>query len=193
MMRHRRPLPSRSRGATLVVALIFLVLMGLFAISAFNSSGSNMRVVGNTQARQESTAAAQLALERTISSSDFVANPAGVESTPIRVDMDGDGKVDYTAKMTPAPKCFRAQAITKLPPAPKRGSDVYSPCRTRQQQGGTFEEYATPSGEIDPESCANTEWNVRSTVSDPSTHTEVALNQGVAVVAFGNQVSSQCK
>ena len=62
-----------------------------------------------------------------------------------------------------------------------------------QQQGGTFEEYATPSGEIDPESCANTEWNVRSTVSDPSTHTEVALNQGVAVVAFGNQVSSQCK
>lgn len=184
---------SRSRGSTLVVALIFLVLMSLFAISAFNSSGSNMRVVGNTQARQESTAAAQLALEATISSSDFVTNPAGVASTDVSVDMDGDGKTDYTAKINPAPQCLRAQAITRLPPAPRRGSDAYSPCRTRQQQGGTFEEYETPSSEIDPESCANTEWNIRATVSDPVTNTEVALNQGVAVVAFGNQVSSYCK
>jgi len=68
---------STQRGATLVVALIFLVLMSLFAISAFNSSTGNMRIVGNTQARQESLSAAQLAVEKTISSSNFHTNPDG--------------------------------------------------------------------------------------------------------------------
>ena len=52
--------PSSQRGATLVLALIFLVLMSLFALSAFNSSSSNLRIVGNTQARQESLATAQV-------------------------------------------------------------------------------------------------------------------------------------
>lgn len=184
---------ASQRGATLVVALIFLVLMSLFAISAFNSSSSNLRIVGNTQAWQESLSAAQTGLEQTISSSDFISNPEGVKGTKIPVDMNGDETPDYTAVVMPEPKCFRALKIVKLPPAPTRGSDAYSPCRTRQQQGGTFEEFETPSSEIDPESCVNTEWNVRTEVSDPSTHTQVAVNQGIAAVAFGNQVSSYCK
>lgn len=193
-MMPRTPHPSaRERGSTLVVALIFLILMSLFAISAFNSSSTNMRVVGNTQARQESTAAAQMAIEDTISSSYFSTNPSGVAVAPIQVDIDGNGTVDYKAAMSS--QCFRAMTITKLPPAPKNpasGADLYAPCRTPERQGGTFVEYDTPPTGVDPESCANSEWNVRAQVDDPSTHTQVAINQGVALVTFGNQVSSYC-
>lgn len=179
-----------------MIALIFLVLMSLFAISAFNSSSVNMRVVGNTEARQESAAAVQVAIEETISSTGFYTNPAGVESESVRVDTTGDGLVDYSVKMTPAPHCFRAKPIsqTQLPPAPKRGSDAYTPCRKTPGGGGSaFEEHEAPTSEVDPESCVDTEWNVRAEVADAATKSSVSANQGVAVVVFGNQVSSYCK
>lgn len=193
MMKHA----SQQRGATLVVALIFLVLMTLFAINAFNSSNSNLRVVGNTQVRQESLAAAQVAIEATISDDDFTQNPDGVAKKDILVDVDGNGEVDYTAKLSPAPQCYRAKPIlaSDLPEAPKNPTtaDPYAPCRAGQRAGGTFIDRETPLTGTDPESCANSEWNVRAEVTDPKSNAYVAVNQGVGVVVFGNEVSSYCK
>jgi Tfp pilus assembly protein PilX len=60
----RRP----ERGATLVVTLIMLVIMTLFAIAAVNLSGSNLKVIGNMQARTAAESAAQWAIEDTLSS-----------------------------------------------------------------------------------------------------------------------------
>jgi len=44
--------PRRQQGATLVVVMIMLVILTLFAISAVNLSSSNLRVIGNMQARK---------------------------------------------------------------------------------------------------------------------------------------------
>lgn len=186
--------PSRSRGATLVVALIFLVLMSLFAISAFNSSSSNMRVVGGTQARQESQAAAQMALEETISSSEFHTNPAGVAASPVPVDIDGNGTADYSARLTPQPYCYRA-VPTALPPAPKRGTDRYRECRSSIQTNPTFVDDGSGGGANDanPLGCADAEWNVRATVTDAATRTTVASSQGIAVTMYQYQVADNCK
>lgn len=89
----------RQGGATLIVALIFLVLMSLFAVNAFLGSNSSLRVVGNMQARQEATAAAQVAIEKTISSNAFAtaAPPA------VAVDLDRDNTTDYNVQV--AVKC----------------------------------------------------------------------------------------
>lgn len=187
---------ATQRGTTLVVVLIFLALMTLFGISAFNSSTSNMRIVGNTQARQESLSAAQLAVEQTISSSMFYTNPNGVAASPVLVDMDGDGTTDYTA-IRPAPQCTRAKPIlaSDLPEVSKSPAavDAYAPCRPSSNQGGTFVERETPTSGIDPLGCANSEWQVSAEVTDAKTQTKVAVNQGVAVVVFGNEVSSYCQ
>lgn len=188
---------SSQRGATLVMALIFLVLMSLFAISAFNSTSTNLRIVGNTQSRQESLAAAQMAIEATISSVNFFQNPDGVTASPVLVDVDGNDVTDYEAKLWPAPQCFRAKPIlaADLPAAPKDPAinDPYSPCRPSQRLGGTFIERETPLTGTDPESCANSEWNIRAEVTDTKTNGYVATNQGVGVIVFGNEVSSYCK
>jgi Tfp pilus assembly protein PilX len=62
-------LPRRAQdGATLVVTLIMLVMMTLFAIAAINLSGTNLKVIGNMQARTASESAAQWAIEDTLSS-----------------------------------------------------------------------------------------------------------------------------
>lgn len=188
---------ASQRGATLVVALIFLVLMSLFAISAFNSSSSNLRIVGNSQALQESLSSAQQAVETTISTSEFHKNPDGVAQSPITVDMNGDGTADYTAWLKPAPSCYRAKPIlpSELPAAPKNAAtvDIWAPCRPPVRAGGTFIDSDAPSTSTDPESCANSEWNVRAEVKDEATQTQVSVNQGVAVIVFGNEVSSYCE
>ena len=44
-------LKSRQRGATLLVTLIMLVVLTLFAVTAFNLSSVNLKIVGNFQAQ----------------------------------------------------------------------------------------------------------------------------------------------
>jgi len=77
------PVLSRraEQGATLVVTLIMLMMMTLFAIAAVNLSGANLKVIGNMQARTASEAAAQWAIEDTLSSVNwFSTNYATVRS-----------------------------------------------------------------------------------------------------------------
>ena len=42
--------PRAQRGATLLVALIMLVVLSLFVVSSMNTASTNLRVVGNMQA-----------------------------------------------------------------------------------------------------------------------------------------------
>jgi len=189
---------SRSRGATLLMALIFLVLMSLFAISAFNSSSTNMRIVGNTQTRQESAAAVQAAIEETISSTEFSSNPDGVAASPLPIDVNGDNTADYTVSFSPKPYCYRA-IPTALPAAPKVGTDGYAACRSLPSANPTCVDSGdggcggAGSSDANPLGCEDAEWNVRAAVTDAATETTVAANQGVAVTIFGYQVTDSCK
>jgi len=169
---------SSQRGATLVVALIFLVLMSLFALSAFNSSSSNLRIVGNTQARQESLATAQVAVEATISSADFATNPAKVAASPLQVDVDGNGTTDYTATLTPAPECTRVRPLTDIPDPVPGEPDPLAACRS--------------STTLIP-GCLTTEWNIRAAVADLRSNAQLAVNQGVSVRVPALLLPESCK
>lgn len=189
------PLPmhslQRQRGATLVVALIFLVLLTLFAISAFNSSSTNLRVVGNTQARQESVAAAQLAIENTISSTLFTTNPEGVEANPVNVDIDQNGSFDYAVRMTPKPSCYRVKPIKNAELNPALEND-----RACMQSGVVNQAGLEIEGAnllTDNSLCANTEWNLRAEVIDTRTSAKVAVNQGVGVRVITADADTYCK
>ena len=64
-------------GATLVTALIFLVIMTLFAVSSINMSTVNFKIVANMQAQKQIDAAVQDAIEQTMSSmNQFTLTPA---------------------------------------------------------------------------------------------------------------------
>ena len=58
---------QRQRGATLLVALIMLVVLTLFAIAGFNLSTVNIRIAGNYQDQKFMEAVAQQAIEQVIS------------------------------------------------------------------------------------------------------------------------------
>ena len=65
-----RTIKSQS-GATLITALIMLIVLTLLVVSGIRSSNTNLRIVGNMQMQEEAVAAAQQAIERVLSSSVF--------------------------------------------------------------------------------------------------------------------------
>ena len=63
--------PIRQQGATLVIALIMLVMITLFAVTMVRLSNTSMQVVGNMQMQRSLEATAQHAIESKISTIDF--------------------------------------------------------------------------------------------------------------------------
>jgi Tfp pilus assembly protein PilX len=64
-------LPTRQRGATLVVSLILLIVLTLLVTATLVASNTNLRVVGNMQAQRQLEATAQKAIEDRITSLAF--------------------------------------------------------------------------------------------------------------------------
>ena len=84
--------PFRQQGATLVIALIMLVIITLFAVTMVRISNSSMQVVGNMQVQRSLEATAQQAVESKVSTvtvfndavdgvGQFASNVAYVDST----------------------------------------------------------------------------------------------------------------
>lgn len=178
------------RGSTLVVALIFLVLLSIFAINAFNSSSTNVRVVGNMQSRQEAVSAAQLGIEQVISSTTFATAPAVVAATPLSVDIDQNGTVDYTVAVSPAPSCFRVHPIKNNELDWQIAAD--RDCITSGSATNTGINTSEAGLSSDDSLCSNTEWNIRTVATDASTGTQVALNQGVGLRVLASDANSFC-
>lgn len=69
------PRPSRQRGISLLVVLVMLVVLTLFALSAINLSTSNLKVVGNMQARQINESVATQAVETVMGNISYFSSP----------------------------------------------------------------------------------------------------------------------
>jgi len=182
----------KERGATLIIALIMLVTLALLAVWAFNSSTANLRIVGNTQVRQEAAAAVQTAIETTISSTQFHLNPPAVAANPILVDVNGDGVNDYSVALSPAPYCYRFKVIptSALDLAPPAFKDKKCLGPTQTDFGSDVDTVTTGSADS---ICASTDWNVRGTLTDVSTGAAVAMNQGMSVRVLTTDANTYCK
>lgn len=190
-MSHRPNIARRDqRGITLIVALVMLLALSMLAVWAYNASTANMRIVGNTQARGETFAAAQAAVEKTISSPLFVQQAAAVASAPVDVDIDGDGANDFSARLTPAPACYRVRPVkvNELDPgSPQDLNCLGSSAATTS--GIEVDGAAPPTGDS---LCADSEWNVRAEVADARSNAFVAVNQGVGIRSLTTDAANSC-
>lgn len=143
----------RQSGATLLVSLIMLVVLTLFAVTMFNLSSVNLKIVGNFQQQRATEATVQQAIEQVMSTVTFFnAAPAATcmpsgnapSGTPLACASPADVLIDK-------PKCNYTTAA--------KG-------------------YTKKVGELTPE---DTNWDVRASFTDPVTKASVAIVQGVAV------------
>lgn len=95
---------QRQHGTTLVIALVFLVILTLFAISGVNTGIVNLRTANNQQLMVEAESAAQQQIELVMNSVAPFESVA-VSATTANVDANGDGYNDFTV-VTQPPKCL---------------------------------------------------------------------------------------
>jgi len=74
------PLPCAQRGASALVALVFLVVIAFVVLTAYRLSGQQLALAGNAQSRAQMLAAANFAIEQVISGVVFLRDPAAVAS-----------------------------------------------------------------------------------------------------------------
>ena len=181
----------RQRGATLIMTLIFLMIMSLMAVSAFNLTSTNVRITGNMQARNEALSAAQAGLAATISNVQFSTNPALIAATPLAVDVNGDGVSDYNVTRNPQPKCNKVKTLKASDLNPSVPADLA--CMGSAAANNSGIESALTGSAAGDSMCANSEWNIRASVVDPASQVEVAVNQGVSLRVLSTDADTACK
>lgn len=156
----RRPPNRQQRGVTLIVAMIFLVILMLAAVSAIRVSNVNTRVVGNMQTQSEAFAAAQQAIEQVISY-DFTVLP---QARTVTVDINDSGKAGsaYTVNVA-APVCLGEKPVDQR--------------ELTLESGGSC-----LSGNNGPDLCFDTVWSITATAVPPSFANGASVaTQGIAV------------
>jgi len=167
------------RGATLVIAMIMLVLLTLFVVASINMTSLNLRIMGNTQVRNEAIAAAQQAIEQ-VASTDFPSNP---QAAVVNVDVTGDGTADYTATVA-APTCLNVVPI-KMPVPGAAYNELDGASVDDQPCFGSLG--VSNAGVVGGASgagnsaCENTLWDVSAAVADNAkAGSDVTVHQGIS-------------
>jgi Tfp pilus assembly protein PilV len=190
-------LKRSQRGSTLLVVMIFLLVFGIMAASAFRGSLTSAQAIGNMQWRNEAVTAANDAIDRLLSTAEFATNTAvvtaQVNGAPFQVDINGDGVNDIAVSLPPVtldgitragPRCLRAEPIPSKDLDPALPADLgcfgsssasSSGLGTATAGGGTSTVLSSPS------LCSNTEWTIRVRALDAVTNTTVDVVQGVGV------------
>jgi hypothetical protein len=183
---------KRQGGAALFVVLVILLVLAWVGLSGFRMSGQHLQIVGNSQAREHATAAAQRAIEQTISSDMFARDPGAVAATPIDTDIDGDGAADLTARLDPRPRCTRVRPIKTAELDVALKTDRV--CINSADAGGMqFIERPNAVIAAGDSMCAASEWNIAARAEDPRSGATAAVDQGIAIRVSKIDAANFCK
>jgi Tfp pilus assembly protein PilX len=184
---------SRERGATLVVALILLVLLALLGLGAFQTSLTDLKVSGNMQARNEALNAAQETIETAISTRQFVADPANALATPCGAantlcsDLNGDGMPEYRTRLQPIPACITMKVI-KVVELDLAASEDLGCAVGQSQQFGVAGADVSAGDSL----CASSLWQVTAETTAVTGGAKVTVSQGVGLRIATQEMSGAC-
>lgn len=144
------------QGATLIVAVIVLMLITMTVISAFRVSRSHTQAVANMQFKDEALAAANLVLEDVISLPNVETLVGADGSIPLRyVDINQDGVNDLQIALS-TPRCIRVE--------PSNSSGEENLSGVESNVANTGQSYVL--------------WEIQADVTDTATGANVSVAQG---------------
>jgi len=157
----------RQRGMTLLIALVMLVVLTLFAITAIRTGNIGLKIVGNQQAQKLMEAAALQAIEQVVSNlGNFDAVNLSTAAIAQRI-------------------CVNAAtgfAIVRIPPLTcQSGTQVdVAPVRCIASKRSLYDSLTQAMSTFD-----NT-WEVVATVTDTNTGAKATFHQGVKMRMLAN-------
>lgn len=190
-MAGHRPL-RRQAGATLIVALIMLVLITMLAVTSFNLGKNDLQIVGNMQHRAEAIAGAEEAIEQVLSNTNFFTSPNAVFSAPCQgvanrycIDKDGDGTPEVVVNLTPSPACIMAVPVQNTALDLSNSEDLG--CAVGQQQNFGMEGAVTGNSQ-----CADSTWEIHAVATDAVTQATIEMTQGTSVRVSTDNMNDSC-
>lgn len=172
-----KPLPctvkNKQAGATLVIALVMLVLMTLLAVSAINLSTGNLKIVGNMQYQQEASSAAQAAVNQVLSKASYLTQPASV---PDEMTINVNGH-DYAVRLSqPCLKSVAVLTVADLSGLPLQEAASCSLSSAAHSSGVLSQDAANAYSD-----CARVTWEIRASVNDPELNAQAEIVEGVSM------------
>lgn len=162
-----RRLELRQRGATLLVALVLLVVLTLFALTMIRLSTGSLQVVGNMQAQKATEAVAQEVIEQKLGSITAFDDAVKIKP-PEATTADCTKGTGWTAEGS---TCMQTQTASGYT------TKVYLPeCIYRETSPGypidEMPGYSPPD---------DTYWDIKSTAEDSLTGARSEVHQGVKI------------
>jgi len=184
-------LPSAQRGASALVALVFLVVIAFVVLTAYRLSGQQLALAGNAQSRAQMLAAANFAIEQVISGVVFLRDPAAVAAAPVGVDIDGNGSNDLNVAVA-VPSCYRLRLVRQNELDERRPGEAA--CLGGLGPTGSTLTIGGAGGGADPgeSQCADSEWHIEAAAGDAVTGAALTVNQGIAVRADRVEAINNC-
>jgi Tfp pilus assembly protein PilX len=181
----------RQRGSTLIIALIMLVLLTLFAITSLKTSKTNLLIVGNMQVKNEALNASQEAIEKVLSTPQFITDPANAVINPcagpntLCTDLTGDGAAEFTSTLTPQPTCVAVKPIKNTDLVLTNSEDLG--CSAGQQQN-----FGVAGAVTGDSLCSNSIWEITAQTVGTTAASRVVLKQGVGVRVSADAAGTAC-
>jgi type II secretory pathway pseudopilin PulG len=201
--------PRCQRGATLITAMVFMLIFAIMAAAALRNSMSSVQAISNMQWRSESVAAANDAIDRVLSSADFATKTdsvtAEVVAAPYTVDINGDSVADIKVTFPTVtiagvskagPRCIRYRPVPAASLDPDLPSD--RGCYGSASGDATGLGVVAPSGasatpvNSSQSMCADTQWAIPVRATDEVTNTSVDVTQGASVRVFRSDAMNYC-
>ena len=186
---------SKQQGATLIVALIMLVLLTIFAFSSFNIGRGSLQVANNAASRTVAATAAQGVINDVISAPTFTENPnnvldnstcpAGMAAPANSRCVQVDDKTTLNVALAPAPSCVQARPLLTSE------LDLSDPEEFACTQGLNQNFGVAGYGSVSS-LCSDTMWEVSATARDAVTQAEAVITHGVSVRVSSDSSSTFC-
>jgi hypothetical protein len=207
--------PRHQRGATLIIAMVFLLIFAVMAAAAMRSSMSSVQSISNMQWRAEATAAANDVVTRVVNDVNFKDDPVSAiplpaaqdtATTPYAVDINGDGvpdiKVSFPvttiAGVTKAgPRCVRYHKMATATLDPTIAANAGCFGSSSSDPSGLEVAAASGSGGTSMAApnpfCVASEWVLPVRAVDVVTNTTVDIQQGIGLTMDESTASDECK
>ena len=165
----------RSRGVTLVISLIMMVVLTVIVATAIRFGNINLRIAGNAQSEAEATAAAQVALELMLKEVKDADKPDLIEAKNVAISTGG---ASYTVALA-KPVCLLTRNVRESELNPANAADKR--CYGGADRGDVpLNPDGTPSDKI--ASCKDQIWDVQASVNDSAnTGAKVTILQGTSM------------
>lgn len=162
------------RGATLLVAMVMLVVLTLLVVLSIRSGNTQLRIVGNSQVQLEASAATQQVIEQMIEKIKINEDITLIPTPPVTVSVNN---ASYSVVVAPLTTCINEVPILNADLSTSNPNDVACFENTNQDQAITADGKLTTS----PSACKNQQWDIEASIDDPVTGAKTSQVQGITI------------